>query len=57
MKNSLMIDNYTEEELLKMDETLVRSLLKYSITIKDIIREKMGDELPPKMILDLSKYL
>jgi hypothetical protein len=56
MKNSLMIDNYTEEELEKMDSSLVRNLLQYSIIIKKIIREKLGGEFQEKMILDLSKY-
>jgi hypothetical protein len=52
MKNSLMIDNYTDEELHAMDEQLVRTLLQYSIIIKKVIKEKMGDEVFLKETLD-----
>ena len=55
MKESFMIDNYTDEELQKMESEQFRNLMKYSIIIKKIIKEKMGDELMENMILDLSK--
>ncbi len=53
--NSLIIDNYSDEELHQMDADLVRNKLQYSILIKKLIKEKMGDEVEEKMILDLSE--